>query len=130
MLYINVHVPATMMEEWVLADGASKHRVAIDRLIQLRIFSEISDRYGSFLVFLAAVIIRLISLSSILQYIHCGGFIYVEVLLSEVHLKSVFVNLSMNMNLLSFILYLTIVFGLIMVHIWQDDSSDSFSYSF
>lgn len=46
MLYINVPVPATMMEEWVLADGASKHRVAIDRLIQLRIFSEIIDRYA------------------------------------------------------------------------------------
>uniref|UniRef100_F6HDB4 RNA polymerase II transcription factor B subunit 2 n=1 Tax=Vitis vinifera TaxID=29760 RepID=F6HDB4_VITVI len=32
------------MEEWVLADGFSKHRVAIDRLIQLRVFTETSDR--------------------------------------------------------------------------------------
>uniref|UniRef100_A0A1J3H1F3 RNA polymerase II transcription factor B subunit 2 n=1 Tax=Noccaea caerulescens TaxID=107243 RepID=A0A1J3H1F3_NOCCA len=44
LLYIDVPVPATMMEEWVLADGVSKHRVAIDRLIQLRIFSETKDR--------------------------------------------------------------------------------------
>lgn len=51
MLYTYVPVPATMMEEWVLADGASKHRVAIDRLIQLRIFSEMVDRYAAFLVF-------------------------------------------------------------------------------
>ncbi|KAJ4703458.1 RNA polymerase II transcription factor B subunit 2 [Melia azedarach] len=40
MLYIDGSVPAKMMEEWVLPDGFTKHRVAIDRLVQLRIFSE------------------------------------------------------------------------------------------
>ena len=30
---------------WVLLDGASKHRVAIDRLVQLRVFIETVDRY-------------------------------------------------------------------------------------
>ncbi|RVW95841.1 RNA polymerase II transcription factor B subunit 2 [Vitis vinifera] len=44
MLYIDVPVTAKAMEEWVLADGFSKHRVAIDRLIQLRVFTETSDR--------------------------------------------------------------------------------------
>lgn len=44
MLYIDVPVTAKTMEEWVLADGVSKHRVAIDRLIQLRVFTETSDR--------------------------------------------------------------------------------------
>ncbi|XP_028775560.1 general transcription and DNA repair factor IIH subunit TFB2 isoform X2 [Neltuma alba] len=32
------------MEEWVLPDGTSKHRVAIDRLVQLRVFIETVDR--------------------------------------------------------------------------------------
>lgn len=45
MLYIDVPVTAKSMEEWVLADGSSKHRVAIDRLIQLRVFTETVDRY-------------------------------------------------------------------------------------
>lgn len=49
MLYIDGPVSAKMLEEWVLADGSSKHRVAVDRLIQLRIFSETVDRYLSFL---------------------------------------------------------------------------------
>ena len=44
MLYIDVPVTAKAMEEWVLADGVSKHKVAIDRLIQLRVFTETSDR--------------------------------------------------------------------------------------
>ncbi|KAM7513081.1 hypothetical protein LguiB_011956 [Lonicera macranthoides] len=44
MLYIDVPVTAKSMEEWVLADGLSKHRVAIDKLIQLRVFTEIVDR--------------------------------------------------------------------------------------
>lgn len=44
MLYIDVPVTAKSMEEWVLADGSSKHRVAIDRLIQLRVFTETVDR--------------------------------------------------------------------------------------
>ncbi|XP_062162506.1 general transcription and DNA repair factor IIH subunit TFB2 [Alnus glutinosa] len=44
MLYIDVPITAKSMEEWVLPDGSSKHRVAIDRLIQLRLFTEIADR--------------------------------------------------------------------------------------
>ncbi|OAY24793.1 general transcription and DNA repair factor IIH subunit TFB2 [Manihot esculenta] len=44
MLYIDGPVSAKMLEEWVLTDGSSKHRVAVDRLIQLRIFSETVDR--------------------------------------------------------------------------------------
>ncbi|CAN6546442.1 unnamed protein product [Malus baccata var. baccata] len=44
LLCIEVPVTAKSMEEWVLPDGVSKHRVAIDRLIQLRIFTETVDR--------------------------------------------------------------------------------------
>ncbi|KAL2932030.1 General transcription and DNA repair factor IIH subunit TFB2 [Bienertia sinuspersici] len=44
MLYIDAPVPAKSMEEWVLPDGLSKHRVAIDRLIQLRVLTETVDR--------------------------------------------------------------------------------------
>ncbi|KAL0688825.1 hypothetical protein Bca4012_088502 [Brassica carinata] len=40
LLFIDDPVPCTRIEEWVLPDGLSKHRVAIDRLIQLRIFTE------------------------------------------------------------------------------------------
>ncbi|KAK9085218.1 hypothetical protein Sjap_025629 [Stephania japonica] len=43
-LFIDDPVTAKSMEEWVLVDGFSKHRVAIDRLIQLRVFLEITDR--------------------------------------------------------------------------------------
>lgn len=49
MLYIDVPITASSMEEWVLADGMSKHRVAIDRLMQLRVFIETVDRYLCFL---------------------------------------------------------------------------------
>lgn len=44
MLYVDVPITAKSMEEWVLPDGSSKHRVAIDRLIQLRVFTETVDR--------------------------------------------------------------------------------------
>ncbi|KAB2601192.1 general transcription factor IIH subunit 4 [Pyrus ussuriensis x Pyrus communis] len=44
MLSIEVPVTAKSMEEWVLPDGVSKHRVAIDRLLQLRIFTETVGR--------------------------------------------------------------------------------------
>uniref|UniRef100_A0A7C9AEZ8 RNA polymerase II transcription factor B subunit 2 n=2 Tax=Opuntia streptacantha TaxID=393608 RepID=A0A7C9AEZ8_OPUST len=44
MMYIDTPVSAKSMEEWVLPDGLSKHRVAIDRLIQLRVFTETVDR--------------------------------------------------------------------------------------
>ncbi|KAH9762205.1 General transcription and DNA repair factor IIH subunit TFB2 [Citrus sinensis] len=40
MLYIDGAIPAKTMEEWVLPDGFTKHKVAIDRLVQLRLFSE------------------------------------------------------------------------------------------
>ncbi|GMH18491.1 hypothetical protein Nepgr_020332 [Nepenthes gracilis] len=44
LLYIVVPIPAKSFEEWVLPDGLSKHRVAIDRLIQLRVYIETIDR--------------------------------------------------------------------------------------
>nr|KAJ0213419.1 hypothetical protein LSAT_V11C400177860 [Lactuca sativa] len=44
LLYIDVPVSASSLQEWVLVDGASKHRVAVDRLIQLRVFTETVDR--------------------------------------------------------------------------------------
>ncbi|KAF5728672.1 general transcription factor IIH subunit 4 [Tripterygium wilfordii] len=44
MLYLEVPVTGKMLEEWVLAEGFSKHKVAIDRLIQLRVFTETDDR--------------------------------------------------------------------------------------
>lgn len=44
MMYIDAPVYAKSMEEWVLPDGQSKHRVAIDRLVQLRVFTETVDR--------------------------------------------------------------------------------------
>ncbi|KAK9092483.1 hypothetical protein Syun_027394 [Stephania yunnanensis] len=44
LLFIDAPVTAKSMEEWVLADGFSKHRVAIDRLIQLRVFLETTER--------------------------------------------------------------------------------------
>ncbi|KAJ4846570.1 RNA polymerase II transcription factor B 52 kDa subunit [Turnera subulata] len=45
LLYVDdAPITAKTLEEWVLADGSSKHKVAIDRLIQLRIFTETVDR--------------------------------------------------------------------------------------
>ncbi|XP_062096683.1 general transcription and DNA repair factor IIH subunit TFB2 isoform X1 [Humulus lupulus] len=44
MLCIEAPVSAKSMEEWVLSDGASKHKVAIDRLLQLRVLTETADR--------------------------------------------------------------------------------------
>ncbi|EEF43256.1 general transcription and DNA repair factor IIH subunit TFB2 isoform X1 [Ricinus communis] len=44
ILYIDGPVADKTLEEWLLPDGSSKHRVAIDRLTQLRIFTEIVDR--------------------------------------------------------------------------------------
>ncbi|WOK92805.1 RNA polymerase II transcription factor B subunit 2 isoform X4 [Canna indica] len=44
MLYIDSPVTAKSMEEWLLPDGFSKHKVAIDRLLQLRVFVEVNDR--------------------------------------------------------------------------------------
>ncbi|XP_073038473.1 general transcription and DNA repair factor IIH subunit TFB2 isoform X2 [Primulina eburnea] len=43
LLYVDAAVSAKLLEEWVLADGNSKHKVAIDRLIQLRILTETLD---------------------------------------------------------------------------------------
>lgn len=45
LLHIDGLVSAKLLEEWVLPDGFSKHRVAIDRLVQLRVFIEAADRY-------------------------------------------------------------------------------------
>ncbi|KAJ8761616.1 hypothetical protein K2173_004392 [Erythroxylum novogranatense] len=44
MIYMEGPFPAKSLEEWVLADGFSKHKVAIDRLIQLRVFMETTER--------------------------------------------------------------------------------------
>ncbi|KAJ0966893.1 hypothetical protein J5N97_023810 [Dioscorea zingiberensis] len=44
LLFIDAPVTAKSIEEWVLSDGISKHKVAIDRLLQLRVFSEVIDR--------------------------------------------------------------------------------------
>ncbi|KAF5207100.1 General transcription and dna repair factor iih subunit tfb2 [Thalictrum thalictroides] len=44
LLFIDTPIPAKSIEEWLLANGVFKHRVAIDRLVQLRVFLEISDR--------------------------------------------------------------------------------------
>lgn len=45
MLFVDSPLTAKSMEEWVLPDGFSKHKVAIDRLLQLRVFVEVNDRY-------------------------------------------------------------------------------------
>ena len=44
MLYVLAPVTAAAMEEWVLNEYASKHKVAIDKLLQLRVFVEVRDR--------------------------------------------------------------------------------------
>ncbi|KAL8103771.1 hypothetical protein AgCh_028100 [Apium graveolens] len=44
MMYIVDALTAKLMEEWVPAEGMSKHRVAIDKLVQLRLFTETVDR--------------------------------------------------------------------------------------
>jgi len=44
MLYVLAPVTAAAMEEWVLNEYAAKHRVAIDKLLQLRVFVEVRDR--------------------------------------------------------------------------------------
>ncbi|CAN1327150.1 General transcription and DNA repair factor IIH subunit TFB2 [Linum perenne] len=44
MLYIQGSVTAKLLNEWALADGLTKHRVSIDRLVQLRIFIETVER--------------------------------------------------------------------------------------
>ncbi|CAK7350612.1 unnamed protein product [Dovyalis caffra] len=44
MLFFDGPISGKLLEEWVLADGVTKHKVAIDRLIQLRIFTEAVDK--------------------------------------------------------------------------------------
>ncbi|XP_057864350.1 general transcription and DNA repair factor IIH subunit TFB2 isoform X2 [Cryptomeria japonica] len=44
LLYIDTAVPAKSLDEWVLSDGLSKHRAALDRLLQLRVFVEVTER--------------------------------------------------------------------------------------
>ncbi|KAI4296715.1 hypothetical protein L6164_036651 [Bauhinia variegata] len=44
MLYIDVPVTSKSMEEWVFPDGFSKHKISIDRLVQLRVFTETFDK--------------------------------------------------------------------------------------
>ena len=38
LLYLEVGVASKLMEDWILPDYNSKHKVAIDRLVQLRVF--------------------------------------------------------------------------------------------
>ncbi|XP_071723391.1 uncharacterized protein [Rutidosis leptorrhynchoides] len=45
MLYIYGPVTAELLEKWVLTDGFTKHKVAIDRLIQLRVFTETFESF-------------------------------------------------------------------------------------
>jgi transcription initiation factor TFIIH subunit 4 len=45
LLHIDGPVSAKLLAEWVLPDGLSKHKVAVDRLVQLRVFVEALDRY-------------------------------------------------------------------------------------
>ncbi|QCE04417.1 transcription initiation factor TFIIH subunit 4 [Vigna unguiculata] len=45
MLQIDLPVAAKLLEEWVLSDGVSKHRVAINRLVKLRVFLEVIDSF-------------------------------------------------------------------------------------
>lgn len=47
MLYIDTAITAKSLEEWLLPEGFSKHKVAIDRLLQLRVFLEVNDRYDA-----------------------------------------------------------------------------------
>lgn len=44
MLYVLAPVSAAAMEEWVLNEYATKHRAAIDKLLQLRVFIEVRDK--------------------------------------------------------------------------------------
>ncbi|KAB5560588.1 hypothetical protein DKX38_005545 [Salix brachista] len=44
ILFFDGPVSGKLLEQWVLDDGVTKHRVAIDRLIQLRIFIEVTDK--------------------------------------------------------------------------------------
>ncbi|XP_031268334.1 general transcription and DNA repair factor IIH subunit TFB2 [Pistacia vera] len=48
MLYMDSALPAKSVEEWVLSDGFTKHRVSIDRLVQLRIFTEEKKKETSY----------------------------------------------------------------------------------
>lgn len=50
LLYIDSPIAAKSIEEWVLADGSTKHKVAIDRLIQLRLLSETFDRLVTYTI--------------------------------------------------------------------------------
>lgn len=63
LLFIDIPVTTKSMEEWVLTDGFSKHKVAIDRLIQLRVLSETVDRYSilffNFLLFIFSILMVL-----------------------------------------------------------------------
>ncbi|CAL4927159.1 unnamed protein product [Urochloa decumbens] len=44
MLYVLAPLTVAAMEEWVLDEYAAKHRVTIDKLLQLRVFVEMRDR--------------------------------------------------------------------------------------
>lgn len=60
MLYIIEPIVTTSMEAWVAAEGMSKHRVAIDKLVQLRLFTETVDRYVSHFTMLVIIMVLFI----------------------------------------------------------------------
>ncbi|GLT75084.1 hypothetical protein SLA2020_468340 [Shorea laevis] len=44
LLYIDAPVTAKLLQEWVVADGSTKHKVAIDRLIQLKVLEAVDRK--------------------------------------------------------------------------------------
>lgn len=68
MLYIEEAVTTKSIEEWVLPEGLSKHKVAIDRLLQLRIFSEAFDRSSG-----TSYRLNPTFQSNLQKHITCGG---------------------------------------------------------
>lgn len=97
MLYMDSALPAKSVEEWVLSDGFTKHRVAIDRLVQLRIFSEekyvpywivcnffyetgwleIESNFGNFMLFLSMLVNTMFCCHQRRVFIICVKFSFV-----------------------------------------------------
>lgn len=82
LLYIDGPVSAKLLEEWVLPDGVSKHKVAVDRLIQLRIFTETVERYCTYnLIFICTSLVMLfvfLALLSLLDHISFNRLFFVS----------------------------------------------------
>lgn len=54
LLYIDGPVTTNSFDEWVLPDGVSSHKLAVDRLIQLRILTEITV-VGRYILFILLI---------------------------------------------------------------------------